>query len=52
MNASRDAAIEMLRRAIEDAGPEPDYHRVQLARLQRTWPTLWNAIQEVLRSTQ
>jgi hypothetical protein len=32
--------------AIREAGPNPSYHRAQVDRLMRDWPTLWEAIQE------
>lgn len=31
-------------RAITDEGRNPTYHRAQLKRLRREWPTLYNAL--------
>lgn len=42
-------AIERLRRAVEDRGPCPDIHLEIMRRHRREWPTLWAAIDEVLR---
>lgn len=46
----RDAAIEKLRRAIEDEGVSPAYHRAELSRMRLQWPALWSAIDAVIHS--
>ncbi|WP_080989650.1 hypothetical protein [Mycolicibacterium conceptionense] len=42
----RQALIE-LDRAVAIPGRNPHYHRAQIARLRRDWPTLWAAIENV-----
>lgn len=42
-------AIVMLKKAIDDPGSHPYYHYKQLERLKTEWPTLWIAIQDVLK---
>lgn len=44
--------VEELRSVINNPGSHPEYHREQLSRLQREWPTLWNAIQGLINDNQ
>ena len=43
-----DHAIARLRDAWSNAGPVPDYHHRAKAELYGTWPTLANAITDLL----
>lgn len=43
-------AQRKLASAIEDPGPYPGYHREAIQKLQREWPTLWEAIREVVNA--
>lgn len=43
-----EEALTMLRRAIEDEGPVPSYHRRIMRRHRDEWPTLWRAIDALL----
>lgn len=47
----RVSALLKLRMAIENKGPNPEYHDAQLARLRVEWPTLYEAIEAVLAAT-
>lgn len=40
--------LDRLRSAIKVEGPQPGYHRTQIYRLARDWPTLWWAIKGVI----
>ena len=44
-----DWKIEALRRAVMDAGPRPDHHYEVMARHQREWPVLWQAIRTLIQ---
>ena len=43
-------AIEQLRDAIDNEGPQPRYHRAVFLRHNQEWPTLWAAIYRVLET--
>ena len=45
------AAIEAIRRAIQDEGPQPAFHRATMARHRKEWPTLWAAIDAALSAS-
>ncbi len=45
-------AIEAVRRAILVAGPHPRYHAEIMRKQRAEWPTLWNALDELLKSEQ
>lgn len=34
--------------AVELAGPHPEYHATVVARHRQEWPTLWQAIDELI----
>lgn len=40
--------LEQLRRAIQDEGPQPEFHRAVMRRHRAEWPTLWRAIDTLL----
>ena len=40
--------VESVVRAIRDEGPVPGYHREVMVRHRREWPTLWNALDDLL----
>lgn len=42
------ATVERLRRAWLDAGPNPAVHSAAKSRLRDSWPTLYNAIEELV----
>lgn len=44
------AALDSLRAAVTDEGPVPAYHRDIMRRHRREWPSLWHAIDAVLRA--
>lgn len=44
-------ASEQLREAIENAGPEPRFHRSMMHRHKKEWPTLWKAIRKIVNTT-
>lgn len=41
-------AVDRIRRAIDDEGPDPVRHRRIMAKHRREWPTLWAALDELL----
>lgn len=41
-------SLEKLRAALEDPGPKPAVHFRAMHNLKNEWPTLWNALMEVL----
>jgi hypothetical protein len=43
------AAAEKIARAIRDEGVAPAFHRSLMRAHRRQWPTLWQAIDELLR---
>ena len=43
-----DAAVQAVRRAIEDAGSHPGYHRSVMKRHRAEWPALWRALDQLL----
>lgn len=52
MNRELAEAIEQLRKAIEDEGPFPNYHRLMKQRTERGWPTLMAAVERVLAAQE
>ncbi|OYN81754.1 hypothetical protein [Mycolicibacterium sphagni] len=44
------AALEQLEAAITDQGPQPDYHRRVMSDVQSSWPTLWQATQNIRKA--
>ena len=44
--------VSLVVRAWLDEGPEPRYHCVQKAWLRSKWPTLYWAIEELVRESQ
>lgn len=44
-----ETKAEVVRRAVDDAGPRPDVHREIMARHRAEWPTLWDAIDWLIR---
>lgn len=42
-------AVEELRRAVRIKGPAPHLHDKTMARHRKEWPTLWRAIDDLLR---
>lgn len=51
LEALQHAAREVAR-AVQDAGINPNYHRHQLQRLQREWPTLYYALRNLERAAE
>lgn len=49
---SKEAAIEKIRRAIENPGSHPAYHREVMTRHRKEWPVLWRAIDELMRESR
>lgn len=43
-----DRAVEAIRRAVNDPGPQPEHHRKVMERHRAEWPTLWRAIDALL----
>lgn len=41
-------AVTQLRKAVEDEGAHPEYHRAIMAQVKRDWPTLWDAVRAIL----
>lgn len=41
-------AVHVLRRAIKNPGHNPSYHQQVMDRHRAEWPTLWNAIDNLL----
>lgn len=41
--------VERLRQAITNKGVHPGYHDEQMKKLRLNWPTLWFAIQELIK---
>lgn len=41
--------VERVRRAVLDEGIYPPYHRRQVTRLRQEWPTLYDAIMELVK---
>lgn len=46
----KDKAIEMIRSAIINEGPVPQYHRHVMRKHRQEWPTLWKGIDALLAS--
>ncbi len=44
-----EAAVEALRRAIEDADADPKTHGARMARHREQWPELWTAIDQLVQ---
>jgi len=47
--AIENKLLGRLKRAIENEGKEPGYHHETMERHKKEWPTLWKAIDELLR---
>jgi hypothetical protein len=47
----RRDVLSAIRDAIENEGPQPDYHQKVMARHRKEWPTLWKAIDAALEDT-
>lgn len=45
---SAEEAINQIREAIRNEGPNPGAHREVMGRHRREWPTLWHAIDALL----
>lgn len=43
------AAVAAVRHAVDDAGPRPDVHQKIMARHRAEWPTLWDAVDWLIR---
>lgn len=43
-------ALEAVRAAVRDKGSHPAYHDDMMARHRRQWPTLWRALDVLLKS--
>lgn len=43
-------AVELVRRAISNPGRVPSWHYAIMRKHRKEWPTLWNALDELLRS--
>lgn len=52
MNPELKTALARLDKAINDPGPQPYWHHKKVAELKKSWPVLWNAIEEVRREAQ
>ena len=46
----RNMQIEAIRKAIQNEGPQPRYHRTLMRKHRREWKTLWKAIDNILTS--
>lgn len=46
---SLEKAVEDVREAIENEGPVPEFHRKVMAKHREEWPTLWRALDSLLR---
>lgn len=46
------AAAEKVRRAIRVKGPQPRLHDEMMARHRKEWPTLWKALDDLLRQLE
>ena len=46
-----DEALEQLREALEDEG-RAEYHHAVMARTEQVWPTLMNAVRNVLAASK
>lgn len=46
-----DLNLEQLRAAVENPGPNPAYHYRMMDQHRKEWPTLWNAIDKLLKET-
>jgi hypothetical protein len=44
--------LQEIKSAIQNAGPNPQYHVVILERHRRQWPTLWSALDKLLEKIQ
>lgn len=42
-------AVAVVRHAVDNPGPRPDVHREIMARHRAEWPTLWDAIDWLIR---
>jgi hypothetical protein len=42
--------LEQLRKAVEDEGPQPSYHRAVVRDVELRWPTLMTAVRRVLKA--
>jgi hypothetical protein len=46
----QEKIIEEIRNAILNEGPRPDYHKVIMEKHRLQWPTLWNALDKLIKS--
>jgi hypothetical protein len=49
--ALREAA-KRVERAVKVKGPAPGQHEATMARHRKEWPTLWKALDDLLRSLE
>lgn len=52
MNSSDEelqARVARVRKALLDEGRHPPFHRRQVTRLRQEWPTMYNAIMELVK---
>lgn len=47
-----DEALKELRDAVEDEGPQPEYHRAVMGKVETQWPTLMQAVRLVVRASR
>lgn len=50
MLAIDEEVIEDVVNAVRNKGPHPHIHDMEIARLQRSWPKLWIAIQRLIKA--
>lgn len=51
LDAIYNAAFR-LRTAIRNAGPVPNHHWMVMERHRKEWPTLWEALDELLKAVE
>ena len=47
---SQDEAVQKVKRAILNEGRMPAHHRKVMQQHRKEWPTLWAALDELMRS--
>lgn len=54
MSRSKDLreAVKAVQEAIRDEGPGADYHREMMRKHRQEWPTLWRALDRLIRVNQ
>jgi len=52
MSKELTTALVFLRKALEDEGPQPEYHRQVMVETEQRWPTLMRAVRDVLASPE